>query len=336
LTIRKRGENGRNLADLKVEFSVPKLLLGNNLEEITSSDFPPIVSKLKQSLLHMGVSVYEEDLKNAVVSVFHPSKNIVLAGGYTASYVIKELSKVNLTKKLDLAKTSFKNEGKSLQYYSNSHSVVFYDKISDLTQPKGRAIDKDITSGQLSLFDEVSNQEILRFEVRLSKKQKMVSVLKNLNLKSNPRFSDLFKDDMCQKVLLYYWNNFVLSRNEFLFTTIGKPTSLLKQILSTQKNISAKQSIYLLALNLICRDSGVREFRQIVESNYSRRTWQRISNDIDVMNPDRTGAFDQEYFSVITNQLNKMTPYHLPAGQSLITDKKPSCHSKTSRKTFIG
>ena len=317
LTIRKRGHQGIYTTNLKIEFSVPKLLLGNNLEEVTEVDFPKIISKLKQALLHMGVSVYEEDLKQSTVSVFHPSKNITLSAGYTATYIIKELSKVNLTKKLDLAKTGFRNEGKALQYYSNSHSVVFYDKISDLSQPKGRAVDKDKVPNQLSIFDEFTNQEVLRFEVRLSKKQKMVSVLKELNLKSNPKFSDLFLGDVCKKVLLYYWNNFVISRNEFLFTSIEKPSHLLKQILSTRKNISVKQAVYLLGLNIICRERGVREFRQIIESTFTSRTWQRISQDIEKMNPDQTKSFDQEYLSIITKQLNNMTPFQLPHNNSI-------------------
>jgi hypothetical protein len=54
------------------------------------------------------------------------------------------------------------------------------------------------------------------------------------------------------------------------------------------------------------------------------------------MKPDQTGAFDQEYFSVITNQLNNMTPYRLAAGQRLITDKNLNCHLETARKTSIG
>lgn len=341
LTIRKRGHQGVFTTDLKIEFSVPKLLFKNNLEEVIESDFLQIQSKLQLGLLHMGVSVFENDLKNAVVSVFHPSKNIPLTNGSTASFVIKELAKINLTKKLDLSKTSFRNDGKALQFYSNSHSIVFYDKISDLNQPKGRAIDKDQTSDQLSLFNELSNQfailEVLRFEVRLSKKQKMISILKALNLKSDPKFCDLFANQVCQKVLLHYWSDFIASRNEFLFSSISKPIHSLKSIISANSKINSKHALYLLGLGLIYKDGGARELRQLIESSYSNRTWQRISKDIDRLSQySQASEFKQDYFRDITRELNEMTPYKLAQGQSLPLDKSQKCHPKTAKNPFIG
>ena len=67
--------------------------------------------------------------------------------------VIAELEKVNLTEKLDLDKTQFRNSGHSLQYRAKSHSLVFYDKILDLQKTEKRAIDQDQKLQQQSLLD---------------------------------------------------------------------------------------------------------------------------------------------------------------------------------------
>ena len=97
LTGVKRWTSGQAFQSvLKVEFSVPKLLYGNNLEEVEEKDFPLVIEALRSRLFQMGVIISIADLEAAPVTVFHPSKNIVLTNGYTASLVMKELAKINL------------------------------------------------------------------------------------------------------------------------------------------------------------------------------------------------------------------------------------------------
>jgi len=121
---------------LKIEFSIPKLLFGNNFDEATDSDFPFVVQKLKTILKKMGLYVFEKNLVNAPVSAVHFSKNIVLTD-YTTPYTyLKELAKININKRLDTNRTDFRNEGHSFKYRANSFEVAFYDKIKDLEKAK--------------------------------------------------------------------------------------------------------------------------------------------------------------------------------------------------------
>ena len=198
---------GRMSWFVRIEFSVAKLLFGNNLQEVIESDFQTVVGRLSDRLLEMGVLIHKIDIENAVIATVHPSKNIVLSEGYTASLVSKELSKININKKFDLTKTTFMNDGQSLQGYTIAHSVVFYDKIADLIKGKRRAVDKDQTPDQLSLFaaikKENSSLEILRFEVRICRKQKLDAVLRKLGFQPDATFKDIFKRDVCQKIVKY-------------------------------------------------------------------------------------------------------------------------------------
>jgi hypothetical protein len=167
---------------LKIEFSVPKLLFGNNIDEVNQANFKEIITILKERIKRMGVQVYTNSLENAEVISFHPSKNIILSKGYTSTFALKELSKIDFSQKLDLDIKDYRNTGQAIQLYSNSHALVIYDKINDLNKPKNRAIDKDQTRVQLTLFDSLKDNklELLRFEVRLAKKRKMNSVLEKL------------------------------------------------------------------------------------------------------------------------------------------------------------
>ena len=281
LTITKRGR----IFDLKIEFSAPKLIFGNNLDEVKETDFDEVIAILLSRMGKMGLQTDKRALKNAEVISFHASKNIPLNKGYTATLAIKELSKVNLTKRLDLNKTDFRNDGHSLSYYANSHSLIFYDKIADMRKPQKRAIDKDQTKQQSSLFNSTieggNRPEILRMEIRLSDKKKMNSVLKKIGFQNHPSFQNIFKKSLCQKVVNLYWDDFVKNKNLFLFIADDNPQRLLQNILLNIPKIKVKQAIYLAGLNQLCKSkAGVLGLRNIIDGYRPKTSWSRINKDL--------------------------------------------------------
>src|SRR3989344_7565908 len=69
LTMTKRfNVSGRHERTLSIEFSAPKLLYGNNFDELVDKDFFLILEKLKQELKTMGIRVFNTVLMNAPVS----------------------------------------------------------------------------------------------------------------------------------------------------------------------------------------------------------------------------------------------------------------------------
>ena len=63
---------------LKVELSLPKLMFGNNFQELQHKDFALITHKLAATLESMGVKIDEDTLAHAPVAAIHYAKNIVL------------------------------------------------------------------------------------------------------------------------------------------------------------------------------------------------------------------------------------------------------------------
>ena len=110
-------------ANVRLEFSAPKLLFLNNLDELENSDFPSAIEVLQERLKTMGVVVQKQVLENASVCSVHFSKNILLENGYTSNYLISEINKVNLRKSFDFAKTRFMNDGQSL--YAHTTALNF-------------------------------------------------------------------------------------------------------------------------------------------------------------------------------------------------------------------
>jgi len=305
---------GQKISFIRIEFSAPKLAFGNNLEELADKDFKGVVDRLHERLVEAGLLINKQDIASATVAAFHPSKNIVLSGGYTASLVSRELAKININKKFDLQKTSFRNDGQSLQGWTRAHSIVVYDKVADLAQSKKRAIDKDQTPRQLALFQKIKAEhpslEILRLEIRLTQKQKINAVLKGLGLPPNPTFEQIFKKDVCQKVVQSYWEKIVEGENLFLFGVESNPKNLLKRILRQHPKMQAKNAVYLVGLNALCNDEGgIRELRAILEKRQSQRGWYRTTEGISLLNEGRSDRHLHGWLRQIRDALKDFKPY---------------------------
>ena len=149
---------------LKVELSLPKLLFGNNVDELCYKDFPAIVKKLLIVLQEMGIET-TEDVAHASISSIHYAKNIPLTDGSTPYHFINKIKEANSKISLDTNQTDYRNDGHSYKWHCNSYEVVFYDKIQDLEKAKKsskRAIDKD-SAQNIPCFPFSGKEKNLRF-----------------------------------------------------------------------------------------------------------------------------------------------------------------------------
>jgi len=289
LTIMSKPTNLNQLADipLRIEFSVPKLLFNNNLDEVENKNFNDVCDTLRFRMKTMGVETTTNAIKQAKVSSLHVSKNILLKE-YTARHVIGELGKVIVNKRTDIEATRFKNSGTAVYFHTNSHQFVLYDKVADLNRQQGRAVDKDQTQMQFEIFNRLqtskNDYEILRLEARLVKPQKLKSVLNSVGHDQPPIFASIFKKGLCQKIMNQYWQNIVGERNYFVFDTERSPQKFLQQLIK-KHDTNPKQYIYLVGLKTLCKDAkGIRGLRLCLEKKCSDRTWSRIAKDFDILN----------------------------------------------------
>ncbi len=311
LTVIKRG---RQLY-LKVEFSAPKLLFGNNLDELEESDFESLINKLQKTMLIMGIRLFSEEIENAEVLGFHPSKNIQLSRGYTSSFAIRELNKINPSKLLDLEKISFRNAGEALQIYSNRHSCVFYDKINDLNKPPKRALEENKEERQISLFNRIKKEkrdiELLRFEVRLSNIKKMKEVLRGIGFKDTPLLKNIFKKELCQTILLLYWNKF-FNKNLFLFSTTNNPQKILQTILAKYPKMKVRKAIAIVGLLILCKDEeGIRGLKNITKNYEPKHNWATVERYLEKLDDEVFITPTHGFIKDIEKSLNEFEPFKL-------------------------
>lgn len=307
LTLIARNDKEKFLLQLKIEFSAPKMLYGNNFDELCNDDFDQLITVLKNKLRIMGIVTSTDKLRDARVSAIHYSKNIILDNHICCSFILNELRKIDLNKTLDLSSTDYRNSGHALRYHTNSYEIVFYDKIKDLERSKiseKRSIEKD-NSIQLDLFNKAERKkknEVLRFEIRLSLKS-LKKILKKLSMENSYKFEDLFNLDISKKILSHFLESILES-----WTPINKqddlPENMYLEILS-KSNLKPNKILQIMGALYIINSIGYRGLRDIMGS-YSDRTWYRLKSELD--NVELKNNFN---LMILTDILQKIDKFEL-------------------------
>lgn len=268
---------------LKIELSLPKLVYGNNFNELQYKDFKAITDKLATMLATMGVIVTAEDLTHAPVMAIHYSKNIPLTDGSTPYHYINKIKEASIRFSVDTNQTDYRNEGHSYKWHCNAYEVVFYDKIKDLEkarQSSKRAIEKDNELQQhlSKAFTTRHKLEFLRMEVRLNKRAKIKQLFKKLNIAATLTFKKLFKPAIAKKVLLHYLDELERNRSRLLNLKISDDKTFLMQLSFDNPSITPKQAMMMLGFKRALEVAPLRELKAIIGKN-KPQSWNRLIND---------------------------------------------------------
>jgi hypothetical protein len=308
LTVTKRMRDGRFMITLRIELSIPKLMYGNNFNELTDADFDAVTDRLRSVLAYMEVEVSKENLINAPVSVIHYSKNILLTD-YTTPYTyLRTLAKLDIPKSLDVNTTDYRNGGHSFKCHTNSSEIVFYDKIKDLEQAKKsdkRALEKDNII-QLELFDELKRNkpfEVLRMEIRLSGRQKIRKLLSSLGFNGKITSKNLFNSHLSKQILLYYLDQLQVGRPPFFDTRQEKPAEFIEKFLLKNPKKRLGTALKVLGFRTIVNQIGVREFRELAGA-YDDTTWYALKKEMQGL--DTLGPI--EVFTTLRAQIRDFAP----------------------------
>ena len=305
--------NGKNVlmpSRIKITFSVPKLLYGNNLDEVNSRQLDEVIEVLQMRLDMMGIKLSNESIRDASVATVDYSKNISLGNRYTVSYVIGELEKLNVRRGIEFAKAQYRNDGQGLIAQASEHSFVFYDKVPDLLKGRTKAIDKDRVAGQIELAESLQGQNILRFEVRLATKRKINAVFIRLGYAKNPSLIDVLSEEKSMAVLRDYWAKATIGNGGILFADKLLAKDLIRRILALQKHLKPRTMIYLVGLIVLARErGGMRELRNILGKSVGYRSWYRIVKTLKDISASLTGLQPDKWYERIETALKSYQPF---------------------------
>jgi hypothetical protein len=296
---------------LRIELSLPKLLFGNNFNEIQNKDFAEVTTKLKNTLKDMGVLI-NSDISKLKINAVHYCKNIALNDGSTPYHFINKIKEANIKLSLDTNQTDYRNDGHSYKWHCNRYEVVFYDKIRDLEKAKQsskRSLEKD-SDLQLNIFNKINKRsklEILRMEVRLNKRDKMKQLFKKLKIKSNLTFKSLFKPAISKKILLHYLDELERKRPKLIDYKAANDKALFTDLIFNNPYLGPKQILQMYGLKKIFEVVNARELR-VMFGAYSERSWYRLISEANKIN---LPAASQDYFGIIRTCMIKFRPLDL-------------------------
>lgn len=299
----RRNITARKELLLKIELSLPKLIYGNNFNELQYKDFNQVTEKLVAVLATMGVAVTAQALAQAPVMAIHYSKNIALTDGSTPYHYINKIKEAHVTRLLDTNKTDYRNEGHSYRWHCNSYEIVFYDKIKDLEKAKmssRRALEKD-NDLQLHLFEAFKKRhklEFLRMEVRLNQRKKIQQLFKKLNINADLTFQKLFKPAIAKKVLLHYLDELENNRSPFLNFKTMDDKKFLAQVAINNPDVKPKEAILFFGFKKALEACTLRELKMVIGKN-NQQAWYRFMKSIEKIKLPST----QSSFGALRKQL---------------------------------
>jgi len=270
---------------LKIEFSAPKLVFSNNFEELASSDqLSLVIEKLQDALGKMGILIKDRVLEEAKISAIHYSKNILLDRTTPCYLLIQTLEKLDLSSKLDLTQTDFRNGGQMAKFHASTYEVALYDKVKDLEQAKKygdkRGIESDYTC-KIDLFANNSRPpEVLRIEARLTSR-KIKSLFNTLNIDVECTLHSLFSPDISRSVLMHYWK--IITDGLYLMNIQTDDTEqLIHAIKAAFPNKKPAKVMELIGFIYACQKIGARGARLAL--NLKNHQWYRLKKEAKTLN----------------------------------------------------
>ncbi|MEX0748628.1 MAG: hypothetical protein WD467_00045 [Candidatus Saccharimonadales bacterium] len=307
LTMHKRPSKAGVMYQLAIEFSAPKIVFGNNFNELTDVHYTELLLVLQEKLCELtGHMFSEKQLATANVSVWHPSKNVVFRNYTACQTVLTTISKLDVSKVYDLQKTDFR-DGHVVHIHCNSLDIAFYDKLADLRKAKlseKRAFEKDsvIQISLLERLQKLSPLEIFRYEVRLVGRASIKRAFTNLE---EWTLESLFKSKLCQQLLVKHWEKLTASV-DMLALDLEQPYELLQNVAEENPNATPRTTLAVVSGLLIAGQVGIRELRNVLESCYGKDAWYSIKP---LLKKPQSHRF--KYFQHISQSLEHFEPTHM-------------------------
>lgn len=258
LTVERRPKDDVLEYELSIELSIPKLLYGNNIQELRETDLDQVVMLLKSRLFLMGIDTEKEVIKNATVATVHFGKNILLPYPLSSTEAIRDLQKAEMGKTLDVNHRHYANGGEALYFYSSTKNFVFYDKVKDISKPKNKSMDKEKVRYEKELIENgaLKGLEVLRYEIRLNRQVTIKSYLTKITKTKydDISFKNIFKEILWKTVIVGSWEE-IMSRpyNQLAFKMEMTDEEVLNALI--QKKLGLKRDAH--SLNKIINGFGL-------------------------------------------------------------------------------
>ena len=223
----RKAKEYNNAEILEIEFSVSKLIKGENLLSFRQDIKEAFFIRLQSILEQMEIKTSIQALKTARLTKVHPCINLITNA--PANLIIEDIARGYFLKK-DVEMTPFRNGGSIVHIHNKFKEYALYDKTLDMQQAELKAKQYfDGNSWQNPPFlyaNYLRDLNIIRFEARFNSKSEIEKAFgKKMTL------GEIFDDQLIKRVLLSAWK-VIMSGTE----TLPKADMKMADIISAIKH----------------------------------------------------------------------------------------------------
>ncbi len=315
LTFYKGIRAGGVTTGLRVQFSAPKLVNGNNVDELVEDDLDKICERLFEGLKFYGVRFFKgiDTVKNAKVATIHFAKNFPLNNYITAHEAIAEIQKCDVTTWRDVSQSDYVNNGHGFKTHSKHYELAFYDKIAEYHKgkPNQPVFDTDLQL-QMDLFGDnqiIQPFEVLRMEARLNNPRTIKSTLKKAGFEGvEVTLAALCKKDVSQAVLKQQLAELYSRYPKISDAKAPDLHSLFSQLYVQNPGRNITTLLSAVGLRALNQEHGTRRLKDIVGPRGSPALLRQAKK----INHELAYRFEQpEVFQMLDEQLDRFLPVKL-------------------------
>lgn len=311
VTLYRALRSGGLVTELRIQFSVSKLLLGNNFDEPDESQFSEACQKLLDALKHYNIRLWEgiDTLRNAKVATVHYSKNFPLTNRMSTRQAVTEIQRCDVNSWRDVSESSYLNNGHGFKTHSKYYELAFYDKIAEYKKGKRGQPTFDMDNQvQLDMFEDNTKVgiEVLRMEVRLGNAKRIKSELSKAGVTVDElTFVHLYDKQVSQAVLLYNLRELWTRYPKIVDAEANSVPELLAELRIQNPRSNMSTIIAAIGLRELAKDSGVRVMKDIVGQNGAASLLRLVKKTNTELKYRKGKA---EVFELLEEQLNRFEP----------------------------
>lgn len=301
--------SGGRYSVYRVTASLPKLLYGNNIFELSGDQFEKLVNLLYSKIvfLDLPTDVSTDDIKKAVVRRVDYGKNIVLPNPASIQQLQDALAKSEHRINSRYAQVQYRS-GELYREHIKARCIIVYDKLSEFIS--GQAYHHQDNLQKILLEAKRKNTlQVVRFEVQIQSTKQLKAELKSIGYDSKAiTFEDVFDVDIARRILLKHWNNISCTIKDD-DKHAGQLFNVFTEAASSGSTHCGPQKAYAKVGFSALKDTiGINAVKKSFYHYYGGNNWAYYRNSLDVRVPRNRRSAIKE----VTKAIKSMKPISGP------------------------
>ena len=299
-----------------MECSLPKLLYGDNVQELCVDDFPKLLNLLQCHLKDYGIEVSADDLEQADIYRLDMGKNINLTGIGTVALVLDTLKRCIVPERKRSYQIQYENGGRAFRVRNANSDLLIYDKLS-VAEMSGISEKLDVESDGYctkAIFKILADKkcQVLRIEKRFINRRSVRRLFDKYGVKW-PKFKDVSVVRMECDIISEEW---AMLMDSCIQPSANSEGEILELIINCLENSKASPRLAFAhgAMQQLLRYYSANELKNWLKPYASAPTINNLFNDIRPLANQVKAEVD--VLDYISEQINAWKPIKRPVGNT--------------------